>query len=93
MLHVHTTYTAERTPTGRITDFVPGIAAALSEGSPMAAFYEGIVEEGDVLVPKTTFSAVLSSDLVGRSSPGAASTLPSSAGSRRRSACRRLSTR
>ena len=63
VLHVHTTYTSQRTPTGRITDFVPGIAGALSEGSPMAAFYEGMVEEGDVLVPKTTFSAVLSSDL------------------------------
>jgi nicotinamidase-related amidase len=63
VLHVHTTYTAQRRPTGRITDFVPGIAAALSDGSPMASFYEGMVEEGDVLVPKTTFSAVLSSDL------------------------------
>jgi nicotinamidase-related amidase len=63
VLHVHTTYTTQRAPTGRITDFVPGIADALSEGSPMAAFYEGMVEEGDVLVPKTTFSAVLSSDL------------------------------
>jgi biuret amidohydrolase len=63
VLHVHTTYTPQRRPTGRITDFVPGIAGALSEGSPMAAFYEGMVEEGDVLVPKTTFSAVLSSDL------------------------------
>jgi biuret amidohydrolase len=63
VLHVHTTYTPERTPTGRITDFVPGIAGALSEGSPMAAFYEGMVQEGDVLVPKTTFSAVMSSDL------------------------------
>lgn len=63
VLHVHTAYTPQRAPTGRITDFVPGIAGALSEGSPMAAFYEGMVEEGDVLVPKTTFSAVLSSDL------------------------------
>jgi biuret amidohydrolase len=63
VLHVHTTYTERRAPTGRITDFVPGIAGALSEGSPMAAFYDGMVEEGDVLVPKTTFSAVLSSDL------------------------------
>jgi nicotinamidase-related amidase len=63
VVHVHTTYTPQRTPTGRITDFVPGIAGALSEGSPMAAFYDGMVEEGDVLVPKTTFSAVLSSDL------------------------------
>jgi biuret amidohydrolase len=63
VIHVHTTYTPQRAPTGRITDFVPGIAGALAEGSPMAAFYDGMVEEGDVLVPKTTFSAVLSSDL------------------------------
>jgi biuret amidohydrolase len=63
VIHVHTTYTPEREPTGRITDFVPGIAGALSEGSPLAAFYDGMVEDGDVLVPKTTFSAVLSSDL------------------------------
>jgi nicotinamidase-related amidase len=63
VVHVHTTYTPQRPPTGRITDFVPGIAGALSEGSPMAAFYDGMVEEGDVLVPKTSFSAVLSSDL------------------------------
>ncbi len=63
VIHVHTTYTSQRPPTGRITDFVPGIADALSEGSPMAAFYDGMVEDGDVLVPKTTFSAVLSSDL------------------------------
>jgi len=65
VVHVHTTYTHERRPTGRITDFVPGIADALSEGSPMAAFYDGMVEAGDVLVPKTTFSAVVSSDLLG----------------------------
>jgi nicotinamidase-related amidase len=92
VLHVHTTYTPERTPTGRITDFVPGIAGALSEGSPMAAFYDGMVQEGDVLVPKTTFSAVMSSDLSDELAD-AASTPQSSAGSRRRSACRRRSTR
>ena len=63
VIHVHTTYTPERTPTGRITDFVPGIADALSEGSPLAAFYDGMVEDDDVLVAKTTFSAVLGSDL------------------------------
>ena len=63
VIHVHTTYTPERTPTGRIADFVPGIADALSEGSPLAAFYDGMVEDGDVLVAKTTFSAVLGSDL------------------------------
>jgi nicotinamidase-related amidase len=62
---VHTTYTTERIPTGRITDFVPGIAGALSEGSDLAAFYDGMVAEGDVLVPKTSFSAGLSSDLPG----------------------------
>ena len=52
VIHVHTTYTPEREPTGRITDFVPGIAGALSEGSPLAAFYDGMVEDGDVLVPE-----------------------------------------
>ena len=66
VVHVHTTYTPARQPTGRITDFVPGIADALSEGSPLAAFYDGMVEDGDVLVPKTSFSAVLSSDLSAR---------------------------
>jgi biuret amidohydrolase len=63
VIHVHTTYTRQRVPTGRITDFVPGIADALSEGSEMAAFYDGMVEDGDVLVPKTSFSAVLSGEL------------------------------
>lgn len=66
VVHVHTTYTPERRPTGRITDFVPGIGDALSDGSPLAAFYDGMVEDGDVLVPKTSFSAVLSSDLSDR---------------------------
>jgi biuret amidohydrolase len=65
VIHVHTTYTPDRVPTGRITDFVPGIADALAEGSPLAAFYDGMVEDGDVLVAKTTFSAVLGSDLPG----------------------------
>ena len=63
VFHVHTTFTDERRPTGRITDFEPDIATALSEGSPQAAFYDGMLEEGDVLVPKTTFSAVLGGDL------------------------------
>jgi biuret amidohydrolase len=65
VVHVHTTYTPERPPSGRITDFVPGIAEALREGSELAAFYDGMVRDGDVLVPKTSFSAALSSDLPG----------------------------
>lgn len=64
VVHVHTTFTPERTPTGRFTDFVPDIAEALAEGNPNAAFYEEMVEDSDVLVPKTTFSAVHGSDVV-----------------------------
>lgn len=63
VIHAHTTYTKDRTPSGRITDFAPDIASALAEGAPMAAFYDGMVEDGDVVVPKTSFSAALSSSL------------------------------
>ena len=54
--HVQTVYTPEREPSGRITDFEPGIAGALAAGTRAAEAY--------LVVYKTTFSAVLSSDLV-----------------------------
>lgn len=63
VVHAYTTYTQDRVPSGRITDFVPDIGSFLAEGTPMAAFYDGVVEDSDLLVPKTTFSAVLSSQL------------------------------
>lgn len=64
VIHVQTQYTRQRQPTGRITDFAPDIASALAAGSPAADAYPGLVEDGDVVVYKTTFSAVIASDLV-----------------------------
>lgn len=64
VIHVHTAYTPDCLPTGRMTDFAPNVAAALANGSPAAAFYEGVVQDGDFLVLKTTFGAVISSDLL-----------------------------
>jgi nicotinamidase-related amidase len=64
IIHVHTLYTPERGPTGRITDFVPDVASALAKESLYAAFYDGVVKEGDILVCKTTYGAVISSDLL-----------------------------
>jgi nicotinamidase-related amidase len=64
--HVQTVYTPERVPSGRITDFEPGIAGALAAGTRAAEAYPDLVLDGDLVVYKTTFSAVLSSDLVGR---------------------------
>ena len=66
VMHVQTVYTAERGPSGRITDFEPRIAEALAEGTRAAEAYPDLVLDGDPVVYKTTFSAVLSSDLVGR---------------------------
>ena len=62
--HVQTVYTPEREPSGRITDFEPGIADALAAGTRAAEAYPDLVAGGDLVVYKTTFSAVLSSDLV-----------------------------
>jgi biuret amidohydrolase len=62
--HVQTVYTPERVPSGRITDFEPGIAGALAAGTRAAEAYPDLVLDGDLIVYKTTFSAVLSSDLV-----------------------------
>lgn len=61
---LHTYYTPERGPVGRMIDFVPDAAVALAEESAMTAFYDDIVKDGDILVHKNAFSAVMSSDLV-----------------------------
>jgi len=63
--HAQTAYTQERPPSGRITDFEPGIAAALAAGTKAAEPYPDLIADGDLVVYKTTFSAVLSSDLPG----------------------------
>jgi biuret amidohydrolase len=62
--HVQTAYTPERAPAGRITDFEPAIADALAAGTRASEAYPDLVLPGDLVVYKTTFSAVLSSDLV-----------------------------
>ncbi len=62
--HVQTAYTPERAPSGRITDFEPAIADALAAGTRAAEPYPDLVLDGDLVVYKTAFSAVLSSDLV-----------------------------
>jgi nicotinamidase-related amidase len=61
--HVQTAYTPQRAPSGRITDFEPGIAAALAAGTQATEPYPDLIADGDLVVYKTTFSAVLSSDL------------------------------
>jgi nicotinamidase-related amidase len=66
VVHVQTVYTPERAPSGRITDFEPGIAEALAAGTRAVEAYPDLVQDGDLVVYKTTFSAVLSSDLVDR---------------------------
>jgi len=64
VVHVHTYYTRESGPTGRMADFVPDGVVALDKDSPSARFYDGVVEDGDILVRKTSFGAVISSDLL-----------------------------
>jgi nicotinamidase-related amidase len=64
VIHVHTFYTPERGPTGRMTDFASDIANALAKDAPATAFYDGVVQETDILVCKTCFGAVISSDLL-----------------------------
>jgi nicotinamidase-related amidase len=64
--HVQTAYTPERTPSGRVTDFEPGIAVALAAGTRATQAYPDLVADGDLLIYKTTFSAVQSSDLIGQ---------------------------
>jgi nicotinamidase-related amidase len=64
VIHVHVAYTPDRGPTGRMTDFISDARRALAEDSPATAFYDGVVEKGEVLIRKTTFGAVNSSDLL-----------------------------
>ncbi|HTW88506.1 MAG TPA: cysteine hydrolase [Candidatus Binataceae bacterium] len=64
VIQVHTFYTPESGPTGRATDFVADMAGALAKDSPATAFYDGVVQDGDILVRKTSFGAVISSDLL-----------------------------
>jgi Isochorismatase family len=47
VVHVQTVYTPERGPSGRITDFEPGIADALAEGTRAAEAYPDLVLDGD----------------------------------------------
>ena len=70
VMHVQTAYTPERAPSGRITDFEPGIAGALAAGTKAAKPYPDLIADGDLVVYKTTFSAVLSSDLPGTGAHG-----------------------
>ena len=52
--HVQTVYTPQREPSGRITDFEPGIADALAAGTRAAEAYPDLVLDGDLVVYKTT---------------------------------------
>src|ERR1700742_1688679 len=45
VVHVQTVYTPERPPSGRITDFEPGIAAALAAGTRAAGAYPDLVRD------------------------------------------------
>jgi nicotinamidase-related amidase len=63
VVHVHMAFVSDEDP-GRLPDFAPGVTDALAEGAPMTAFYDGVVQPGDVVLRKTRFSAVASSDLV-----------------------------
>jgi nicotinamidase-related amidase len=64
VIHVHMAFVARDEP-GRLPDFAPGVVDALAEGAPMTAFYDGVVQAGDLVLRKTRFSAVTSSDLLG----------------------------
>jgi nicotinamidase-related amidase len=63
VIHVHMAFVGDDEP-GRLPDFAPGVVDALAEGAPMTAFYDGVVQDGDLVLRKTRFSAVVSSDLV-----------------------------
>jgi nicotinamidase-related amidase len=65
VLHVHMAFVSAEEP-GRLPDFAPGVTEALAQGAPMTAFYDGVVHDGDEVLRKTRFSAVISSDLVVR---------------------------
>jgi nicotinamidase-related amidase len=56
VIHVHTTwYKGEKVPEGR---------EAFIEGNAGASFYPGLVEDGDILIRKLGFSAVVGSNLL-----------------------------
>lgn len=63
VVHVHMAFVPDDEP-GRLPDFAPGVADALAQGAPMTAFHEGVVHDGDLVLRKTRFSAVVSSDLL-----------------------------
>ncbi|MDO8581443.1 MAG: cysteine hydrolase [bacterium] len=46
---------------GRIADFIPGIGSIMAEGSPHTDFHKGI--EGDVIILKNRFNALIGTDL------------------------------
>jgi len=46
---------------GRVSDFIPKIGEILTEDSPYSKFYDGI--EGDVIVNKTRFNALVGTSL------------------------------
>ncbi len=62
VIHVHTAFISADEP-GRLPDFAPGVVDALADGAPMTRFYDGVVQPGDLVLRKTRFSAVASSDL------------------------------
>ncbi|GAA3082929.1 hypothetical protein GCM10010464_53740 [Pseudonocardia yunnanensis] len=66
VVHLVTTFTEDRRPTGRATDFAPDAADALAVNEPMAASYPDVIMSDELVIAKTSFSGVLSSDLVAR---------------------------
>ncbi|MEK7095739.1 MAG: cysteine hydrolase [Patescibacteria group bacterium] len=48
---------------GRLDDFIPGIYEALKTDSPLVELYEGVYEEGDILIDKTRYNALLGTRL------------------------------
>jgi nicotinamidase-related amidase len=64
VVHVQTYFTPDIKPTGRMTDFAPDIATALAKGAPDAEPYADLIAEGDIIVLKTTFSAVMGGGLL-----------------------------
>lgn len=51
---------------GRLADFLPNIFDALHVDSPLSELHDGIYEDGDEIIRKTRFSAVLGTDLLAR---------------------------
>ena len=48
---------------GRLDDFLPGIFEALRAGSPLAELYDGVQGQGDRVIDKTRFSALVRTPL------------------------------